>query len=47
MRQRAQKMREMAETFADPELQRLLREQADKLDDAATEVAKAKKRLWE
>ena len=40
MRDRAQKMREMAESFGDLELQRLLREQADNLESLADEMTK-------
>lgn len=40
MRARAQKMREMAETFSDPELKRLIRERADRLESEAEELDK-------
>jgi hypothetical protein len=41
MRQRANKMRELAETFSDPELKRLIRERADRLENEADEMAKS------
>ena len=41
MFQRAQKIREIAETLSDPELKRLVREKADEVERLAREMAKS------
>lgn len=43
MRQRAQKMRALAEVLSDPELKRLVREKADQVENEANELDRAKR----
>lgn len=45
MRRRAARMREMAATFADPEMRRLILAQSEKVEEEAGRIERGEKRL--